>query len=118
MEIFPGFSLYRGLYELAQYSDNVESLGAPHMGWKDINDDKQGMRAVLIIMVIEWAALLLLAYYLDQVVSNGKGVRKHPLWFLAKFKGKTNRTKQRQGYDILINMDKPDVAQEVSSTSD
>ncbi|PKU76587.1 ABC transporter A family member 8 isoform X1 [Dendrobium catenatum] len=112
MEIFPGFSLYRGFYELAQYSLRVESLGAPHVGWKDINNDKQGMRAVLIIMIVEWATLVLLAYYLDQVVSNGKGVRKHPLWFLSKFQGKTNRNKQRQGYDILINMDKPDVAQE------
>ncbi|XP_020582487.1 ABC transporter A family member 8-like [Phalaenopsis equestris] len=112
MEIFPAFSIYRGLYELAQYSLRVESLEAPRIGWKDINKDRQGMRAVLIIMVVEWAALLLLGYYLDQVVSNGKGVRKHPLWFLTKFQRKTNRNKQRQGYDILINMDKPDVAQE------
>ncbi|KAK8968288.1 ABC transporter A family member 7 [Platanthera guangdongensis] len=101
IELFPGFSLYRGLYELAQYPYHAESLGGTHMSWMESISDNQGMRTVLIIMVVEWEAFMLIAYYLDHVVSSGRGVRKHPLWFL-----------QRQGYHVLINMDKPDVVQE------
>ncbi|KAK8940164.1 ABC transporter A family member 7 [Platanthera guangdongensis] len=112
MELFPGFSLYRGLYELAQYPYHAESIGGTRMSWLESISDNQGMRTVLIIMVVEWVAFMLIAYYLDHVVSSGRGVRKHPLWFLPQLHGKQDCKRQRQGYDVLINMDRPDVARE------
>ncbi|KAK1311656.1 ABC transporter A family member 6 [Acorus calamus] len=46
MEIVPCFSLYRGLYELGQYSFEVDLIGTDTIGWKDIllNSDNNAMR--------------------------------------------------------------------------
>ncbi|KAL4195540.1 hypothetical protein AMTRI_Chr05g65180 [Amborella trichopoda] len=117
MEIFPGFSLFRGLYELAQYSFAANYMGADGMQWKDFNDDGNGMLSVLIIMLIEWIVLLPLAYYLDQVASSGSGIRKHPLCFLQSFRKKRSPSfrrlsLQREGSKVFIDMEKSDVSRE------
>ncbi|KAF8390228.1 hypothetical protein HHK36_024753 [Tetracentron sinense] len=117
MEIYPGFSLYRGIYEFAQYSFMGNYIGVDGMRWKDLNDSKNGMREVLIIMVVEWLIVLLVAFYLDQVVSLGSGVRKHPLFFLQKFQKKPllsfrRPSLQRQGSKVHVQIEKADVAQE------
>ena len=49
MELYPGFSLYRGIYEFAQYI--ILERG---MRWEDLNDSENGMKEVLIIMSDEW----------------------------------------------------------------
>ncbi|CAL5444793.1 unnamed protein product [Camellia sinensis] len=36
------------------------------MKWKDLNDSTNGMKELLIIMVVEWFVLLFVAYYVDQ----------------------------------------------------
>ncbi|KAK1257281.1 ABC transporter A family member 7 [Acorus gramineus] len=114
MEIVPCFSLYRGLYELGQYSFEVDLIGTDTIGWKDIllNSDNYAMRDVLILMTAEWLILLVVAYYLDQVASYGSGIRKHPLWFLQNRCTKSERSLQRSGYDAIVNSEKPDVSQE------
>ncbi|ERN03835.1 ABC transporter A family member 7 [Amborella trichopoda] len=117
MEIIPGFSLFRGLYELAQYSSTGYYMGTEGMRWKNLNDDDNGMMAVLIIMLIEWIIFLPLAYYLDQVASFGSGIRKHPLFFLQSIRKKRslsfNRPSlQRQGSNVFVDMEKPDVSRE------
>eukprot|EP00268_Persea_americana_P044406 TRINITY_DN44896_c0_g1_i4.p1 TRINITY_DN44896_c0_g1~~TRINITY_DN44896_c0_g1_i4.p1 ORF type:complete len:457 (+),score=84.81 TRINITY_DN44896_c0_g1_i4:184-1554(+) len=117
MEIFPGFSLYRGLYELAQYSLYGAYMGTSGMRWPDLIDNDNGMRNVLIIMFVEWLVVLPLAYYLDQVASLGSGIRKNPLFFLRHLQKKPLPTVResslrRQGSKVFIEMEKPDVAQE------
>ncbi|KAL5975477.1 hypothetical protein ACLOJK_019799 [Asimina triloba] len=117
MELFPGFSLYRGLYEFAQYAFIGNYMGTNGMRWRDLNDDQNGMRAVLIIMFIEWLVLLPFAFYSDQVASMGSGIRKHPLFFLQYFRRKPAPTfrepkLQRQVSKVLVEMEKPDVAQQ------
>ncbi|XP_077245813.1 ABC transporter A family member 7-like [Tasmannia lanceolata] len=117
MEIIPGFSLYRGLYELAQYSFTGYYTGNSGMRWRNLNDSENGMRAVLVIMIVEWIVLVPIAYYLDQVASLGSGIRKHPLFFLEYFKKKPlpslwKPSLKRQGSKVSIEMEKPDVAQE------
>jgi hypothetical protein len=81
MEIIPGFSLYRGLYEFGQYAFAGNAMGADGMKWANLDDPDNGMRGVLIIMVVEWAILLPLAFYVDQVSSLGGGFRKNPFFF-------------------------------------
>ncbi|CAL5081098.1 unnamed protein product [Urochloa decumbens] len=49
MEIVPGFSLYRGLYELGQYAFSGSSMGVTGMTWRSMKDPLNGMRDVLII---------------------------------------------------------------------
>ncbi|OEL15595.1 ABC transporter A family member 8 [Dichanthelium oligosanthes] len=42
------------------------SMGAIGMTWRSLKDPLNGMRDILIIMSVEWALLLILAFYLDQ----------------------------------------------------
>ncbi|XP_023876119.2 ABC transporter A family member 7 isoform X1 [Quercus suber] len=114
MELYPGFSLYRGLYEFSQASFTGNSLGTHGMRWGDLSNSVNGMKEVLIIMVVEWLVVIFAAYYIDQVVSSGSG--KSPLFFLQKFRKKPpslrNPSLQRQGSKVFVQMEKPDVSQE------
>ena len=38
-----------------------------------------GMKEVLVIMVVEWLVVIFVAYYIDQVVSSGSGNYKRKL---------------------------------------
>nr|AIU41627.1 ABC transporter family protein [Hevea brasiliensis] len=115
LELYPGFSLYRGLYEFSQYTFTGNAMGTHGMRWGNLSDSKNGMRQVLIIMFVEWLVLLFVAYYVDQVLSSGSG--KSPLFFLQNF-GKKRPSSfrkpslQRQGSKVFVDMDKPDVIQE------
>ncbi|KAM1080974.1 hypothetical protein EV1_015435 [Malus domestica] len=115
LELYPGFSLYRGLYEFAQYSFNGNYMGTDGMRWGDLCDSKNGMTEVLIIMVVEWFVVLLFAYYVDQAVSSGTG--KGTFFCFQRFRKKKlpslrMRSLQRQGSKVSIEMEKPDVCQE------
>ncbi|MED6196532.1 hypothetical protein PIB30_048382 [Stylosanthes scabra] len=115
MELYPGFALFRGLYEFAEYITDGNSSGTPGMRWQDLNDSTNGMKQILNIMSIEWIVFLLVAYYLDQVSSSASG--RSPLFFLEGFKKKTPLSSQKanmsmQGSRVLDQMDKPDVIQE------
>ncbi|KAK6123306.1 hypothetical protein DH2020_042957 [Rehmannia glutinosa] len=113
MELYPGFSLYRGLYEFAQYSFNGNYMGTDGMRWKDLNDSNNGMREVLIIIAVEWVVVLGVAYYADQVVSSGK----NPLFFLRRHQKNLSSSfrkpsLRRQGSKVFVQMEKLDVEQE------
>ncbi|XP_039688859.1 ABC transporter A family member 7 isoform X2 [Medicago truncatula] len=115
MELYPGFSLYRGLYEFAQSAATISSnSGTGGMLWQDLNDSTNGMKEVLIIMLVEWIVVLFIAYYIDQVLSTGSG--KSPLFFLKRFQKKPPSFEklsiQRQGSKVLVQLEKEDVIQE------
>ncbi|XP_073219980.1 ABC transporter A family member 7-like isoform X2 [Cicer arietinum] len=115
MELYPGFALYRGLYEFAQYAVSGSHSGTDGMRWQDLSDSSNGMKEVLIIMSAEWIVVLFVAYYIDQVLSTGTG--KSPLFFLKGFQKKhlspfKKPGFQEQGSKVLAQMDKPDVIRE------
>nr|XP_018684862.1 PREDICTED: ABC transporter A family member 7-like [Musa acuminata subsp. malaccensis] len=115
MELVPGFSLYRGLFEFSQYSFSGDSMGTSGMKWGDLDDSQNGMKAVLIIMFVEWLVLLVVAFYLDQLI--GGGIRKDPFFFLRYFQKKSSVSQrkpsfQRQGSKVFVEMERPDVSQE------
>ncbi|WZY72420.1 hypothetical protein YC2023_004660 [Brassica napus] len=106
LELYPGFSLYRGLYEFSQYASRGNG-----MKWQDLSDS--GMGEVLCIMSIEWFLALIIAFYIDQVFSSGK----HPFFFLNPFKKSSSipskPTVQRMdSKKVSIDMGKIDVSQE------
>jgi len=120
MELYPGFSLFRGLYELGQYSFLGDYMGSHGMRWSNLSDSMNGMGEVLIIMAVEWLIVLPVAFCIDQVASSGSGVKKNPLFFLHSFKkrqesysGSWQRRLQRQESNVSVEMEKADVAQEV-----
>ncbi|OIS97179.1 PREDICTED: ABC transporter A family member 7-like isoform X2 [Nicotiana attenuata] len=113
MELYPGFSLFRGLYEFSQYAFNGNYMGTDGMRWNDLSDGKNGMKEVLIIMLVQWLVLLFLSYYVDQIASSGKD----PLFFLWNSRKNPSPSFRkhsllRQGSKVFVRMEKPDVAQE------
>lgn len=93
-------------------------MGTDGMKWANLDDPENGMRTVLIIMVVEWVVLFPLAFYMDQVSSFGGGARKSPLFFLKRFKKRSLSLRRysfgRQGSKVVVEMDNPDTTQEVS----
>ncbi|XP_047156053.1 ABC transporter A family member 7-like isoform X1 [Vigna umbellata] len=113
MELYPGFALYRGLYELAQFSVQGNTRGTDGMKWHNLSESTNGMKAVLIIMFAEWIVMLFAAFYIDQVLTLGS--RKGPLFLLKGFQKKSPFQKldtQMQVSKELSQMEKPDVIQE------
>uniref|UniRef100_A0A0D9XCW9 ABC transporter domain-containing protein n=1 Tax=Leersia perrieri TaxID=77586 RepID=A0A0D9XCW9_9ORYZ len=117
MEIVPGFSLYRGLYELGQYAFSGSAMGVSGMTWGSLKDPINGMCDIFIIMTVEWVALLMLAFYLDQVSPVGGAVRKRPLFFFRCLQKKHTASLQKPSFvqrdsKVIVDVEKPDVAQE------
>jgi hypothetical protein len=117
MELYPGFALYRGLYEFSQASFSGDTLGTHGMRWGDLSDSTNGMKEVLIIMFVEWLLVLFFAYYVDQVLSTGSW--KSPLFFLKRFQKNPSSSFrkpsiQRQGSKVFVTTEKPDIHQEVN----
>ncbi|KAL6178096.1 hypothetical protein ACLB2K_049615 [Fragaria x ananassa] len=116
LELYPGFSLYRGLFEFMQYATDGKIMKTSGMRWGNLNDSVNGMKDVLAIMAIEWAVLsvLLLAFYIDQVVTWGKS----PLFFSRRKKAPALQipSMERLGSKGYGDMEKPDVAQEAILT--
>ncbi|KAJ6418385.1 hypothetical protein OIU84_001706 [Salix udensis] len=115
MELYPGFALYRGLYEFAEYALQGNSMGTDGMKWGNLSDSENGMSDVMIIMLLEWLAVLCIAYYVDQIFASGSG--KNPKYLLQKFRKKRPSSFRRpslgrQGSKVFVDMDKPDVMQE------
>ncbi|CAH8353914.1 unnamed protein product [Eruca vesicaria subsp. sativa] len=111
MELYPGFSLYRGLYELSQSSFAADYRGVNGMRWGDFG--KNGMKEVTCIMLIEWLLLLVSASYIDQITYSSK----HPLFFFLQTPSK--KKQQHDHYSsnthiskFVVEMEKPDVCQE------
>lgn len=106
LELYPGFSLFRGLYEFSQ-----SAFHGNGMKWKDLSES--GMDTLFCIMSVEWFVILIVAYYIDLVSSSGKS----PFFFKNPFKKSSSLPSpsvQRQSSDnVLIDMEKTDVKQEV-----
>ncbi|CAO2206632.1 unnamed protein product [Urochloa humidicola] len=109
MELIPGFSLYRGIYELSEYAAAGRNMGKPGMRWADLNDPVNGMKDVLILMSTEWIILLLVAFLLDHRPSW------HPV-FLFGFLSTTHSSPsekpnkfKRGNRRVHVDMTKPDV---------
>uniref|UniRef100_A0A803N332 ABC transporter domain-containing protein n=1 Tax=Chenopodium quinoa TaxID=63459 RepID=A0A803N332_CHEQI len=117
MELYPGFSLYRGLYELGQYSYLGNQMSTHGMRWENLGDSRNGMKEIMIIMFIEWLIMLPIAYYIDQVISSGSGGKRNPLLFFRSLIRKSNsisrkRSLHKQGSKVFVEMEKADVVQE------
>ena len=88
------------------------------MTWRSMKDPLNGMRDVLTIMSVEWALLLILAFYLDQASLLGDGVRKTPFscfrWLQKKHAPSLHEPSfSQQDSKVVLNMEKSDVALEV-----
>uniref|UniRef100_A0A0D3A904 ABC transporter domain-containing protein n=1 Tax=Brassica oleracea var. oleracea TaxID=109376 RepID=A0A0D3A904_BRAOL len=110
MELYPGFSLFRGLYEFSHYAFQGNLTGRNGMMWKDLSESS--MDKVFYIIIVEWFFLLISAYYIDKMSSSGKGL----LFFLKKpfekFLSPQRPCLQNQVSTVAVEMEKLDVIQE------
>ncbi|XP_065020409.1 ABC transporter A family member 8-like, partial [Musa acuminata AAA Group] len=89
MELIPGFSLYRGLYELSQFALGGHYQGTYGMQWKDLSEHDNGIKEVLVIMALEWLILLYVSYYLDQLALARNGACRYSSIFTRNFKNRS-----------------------------
>ena len=75
LELIPAFSLYRGLYELAQYAFEGAYKESDGMLWENLSDEANGLSTVMWILILEWPIFMGLSLYLDKVLDSGTGVR-------------------------------------------
>ncbi|KAG7606931.1 AAA+ ATPase domain [Arabidopsis thaliana x Arabidopsis arenosa] len=102
LELYPGFSLFRGLYEFAQYASRGNG-----MKWKDLKES--GMDKLFYLMSVEWFVILIVAYSIDLLSSSGRS----PFVFFKKSSSLPSPSVQRQNSEnVLIDMEKTDVTQE------
>ncbi|GIL45991.1 hypothetical protein Vafri_3095 [Volvox africanus] len=84
IEWIPAFALYRGLWEMAQYAFLGVYQDSVGLNFSRLSDEGCGMRATWGIFVVEWAIFMVLGWYFEQVISNGTGIHRHPLFFLQR----------------------------------
>jgi hypothetical protein len=80
--LFPAFTTYRGLYELAEAAFQGVYTNSDGLTWAADKMDK-GMGAVMGIYIGQIIVFTLLYVYLEQVIDSGKGIPKHPLFCLG-----------------------------------
>ncbi|CAM0910189.1 unnamed protein product [Alopecurus aequalis] len=115
LEIIPAFSLYRGLYELSQYAIRASETGNPGMRWSDLSDRTNGMRNVMIIIIVEWLVLLPFAYYFDHAAVVGH--RSSPLSIIKRLLRKNPTSRKIAVTEAAVNnvhveMEKLDIIKE------
>jgi hypothetical protein len=72
--------LCSGIWELAKFAKAAVDHGTRGMQFQNINRFDNGMGIVWIIFVVEWFVFMSLAWYLEQVLDSGIGVRRHWLF--------------------------------------
>lgn len=70
----------RGLWELGQYSFKASYQDEVGMAFEDVNSDGNGMLVVWITFILQWPVFMVLAWYLEQVLDSGIGIRRHWLF--------------------------------------
>lgn len=78
----------RGLWELGQYSFQASYQDETGMAFEDIDSDGNGMLTVWITFILQWPVFMALAWYLEQVLDSGIGVRRHWLFPFTCFRGR------------------------------
>ncbi|XP_024360476.1 ABC transporter A family member 8 [Physcomitrium patens] len=92
LQLIPAFATYRGVYEFVEYSILAIHMNSKGMQWSNLKDENNGLRTVMLILLIQWFVFMLLNFYLDGVVASASGISKHPLFFL-NFRRKGNKNK-------------------------
>ncbi|MCO5575518.1 hypothetical protein L7F22_029319 [Adiantum nelumboides] len=117
LELLPGFSLYRGLYEFSQYSLTGFYQGTRGMLWKNMKDAENGMRQVFIIMFLEWLLITPVSFYLDQFFQS-----KRSSFMGKKLKGLheylVGQTMKIQDLDKDVENSKTDILDERKSVDE
>ncbi|XP_058181554.1 ABC transporter A family member 10-like [Rhododendron vialii] len=100
LELYPGLALYRVFHEFSVKAREARLSHTGGMTWEDLNDRSNGMKEVLIIMVVEWFGFHFVSYYLDNKSS------------IFCFRRKPNPFSQRTFSSDFSSAENADIAQE------
>lgn len=108
LELIPAFGAYRVYYEMAEYSFRAAFRNSEGLTWSTLSDAKNDVDIMFLIFIIEWPLFLAVAWYLEQVVSSGTGVNRHPLYFLDAFRRKSSKMRpqfqsMKRGKEVEMN---------------
>lgn len=113
IELIPGFALYRGLYEIANYAFRAAYGNGTGITWSNLSDDQNGLVAVMIIFAVESVLFLVLAWYIEQIYPQGCGVARHPLFFLGKkYTSEIYSSQDETGEEEKSELGKSDILKE------
>ncbi|CAA7031235.1 unnamed protein product [Microthlaspi erraticum] len=110
MELYPGFSLYRALYEFSNYAVQGSLNRNAGMKWEDFSSN--GMDEVFAIIILEWFLALIAAYCMDRVslsVKDPFSYFKNPF---KKSPSPQRTSLEQQGSEVSVEIERLDVAQE------
>lgn len=109
IQLIPAFGAYRGLYEMAEYSFRAAFRNTDGLTFDTFDEENNDMDMIFIIFLLEWPIFMLSAWYLEQVISSGTGVHRHPLYFLGytrtgkvQKKGQASTSKYIQDTDLGV----------------
>ncbi|DBA75618.1 TPA: hypothetical protein ACH3X2_009057 [Trebouxia sp. C0005] len=89
VELIPSFALYRALYEQAAYAFKATYQNGGHgLNFGDLHDYNNHWIYATCVCAVETVLAVVLAWYLEQVLASGTGVRRHPFFFLQMRKSK------------------------------
>lgn len=95
--------LCRGLFEFGEYAFLAVYRDSYGMTFSSLTDKNNGVITTWIILAVEWWVFMVLAWYLEQVLANGTGNRRHPLFFLDYFRKVSQTLLSHHG--LLTNHD-------------
>lgn len=109
--LLPSFAYFRSLYYAGALNSGGQGITISPSEYKGVqlgmcSGDAPFCRSY-VFLLIEWAILMLIGFYLDRVIPNASGIRLHPL-FCFGFKRKVQQVMdsgenadERKGEDVL-----------------
>lgn len=79
LSIIPPFNLYRGLL----YISKEVSWNGPGYKLDTLGTDVVNMGSVYLFCIGHWFVLMLVWWYLEQVIPSSWGVKRHPLFMFG-----------------------------------
>eukprot|EP00897_Mesotaenium_endlicherianum_P000653 jgi/Mesen1/10589/ME000085S09920 len=104
LELVPAFALYRGLYELAQFSFIGNYQGEGGITWGKLTGGDNGMGVAMAILLVEWLLFGALAFYFERVLVGHGAAKRHPLFFLPGFSSSSSSAPTASGHAKEVEM--------------
>ena len=115
IELVPTCSLYRGLFEFAEYSFLGVYTRASGLTWSKMGDDGNGIDEVMIILFVEWLVFLVWSFLLhEETMLESLQERIAPKGLAKEIEmGAVSRPKVgASASSVNVTVETPDVAEE------
>jgi ABC-type multidrug transport system ATPase subunit len=99
--LLPSFSLMRSVYFAGAFNTGGQGITVGQASYQGTSlqmcTDRAPFCRSFLFLAVEWVVLMVLGLYFDQVLPNSTGVRKHPLFFLGRRRGRGRAAAKLEG---------------------